>query len=119
MRHAICSSAILLFLLIACGESSFQAGTSSGAAFEAPTHTAAPDVLTKTAAPDVYNERRHGFGTTADSADTFYPASISVEYYVPGSDKYSGMDWKNLLLIYQQEGEQWYLVGVTRGMWTI
>lgn len=47
-----------------------------------------------------------------------YPNSNFVEFYYAGDgDKNSGLDWKNLTLIFKNEGEKAYLIGVVHSEW--
>jgi hypothetical protein len=49
-----------------------------------------------------------------------YPDARWIEYHFPGSDpKYDGMDWSSLWLVFRPEGDEWFLVGVVHGSWTI
>ena len=66
-------------------------------------------------------------GNTIDNSHDFYPDSIIVEYYLPGTNPdYGGMDWQSLKLVFQQippagneTGGQWFLVGIIHSQWTI
>ncbi len=44
---------------------------------------------------------------------------IFLEYHLPGEGQYGGMDWASLRLVFEREGETWYLIGVVRDRWTI
>lgn len=49
-----------------------------------------------------------------------YPDEVAfVEYSLEGSDEYGGMDWASLRLVFQQEDESWFLIGIVRDRWTI
>ena len=66
-----------------------------------------------------YNHALSG-GNTIDNSRDFYPNSIIVEYYLPGTDPtLGGMDWQSLKLVFQQNGSQWYLVGIIHSQWTV
>lgn len=53
-------------------------------------------------------------------AEEFEPSSIMVEYHFPGFDpKYEGLDWQSLRLVFEQQGQTWYLVGILHSQWTI
>ncbi|MBV9791129.1 MAG: hypothetical protein JOZ51_23235 [Chloroflexi bacterium] len=53
-------------------------------------------------------------------AEEFDPSSIMVEYHFPGFDpKYEGLDWQSLRLVFEQQGQTWYLVGILHNQWTI
>lgn len=71
-------------------------------------------------APQSSYNQRLGYGNTIDNSREFYPGAVVVEYYFPGQDpQYGGMDWHSLRLVFQSEGERWYLVGVINDEWTI
>lgn len=42
-----------------------------------------------------------------------------LEYHLPGSQRYGGMDWASLRLVFERENDDWYLIGVVRDGWTI
>ena len=42
-----------------------------------------------------------------------------IEYYLEGSEQYSGMDWAALRLVFERVEERWYLLGIVRDRWTI
>lgn len=53
-------------------------------------------------------------------AEEFAPDSIMVEYHFPGFDpQYEGMDWQSLRLVFEQQDQTWYLVGLLHNEWTI
>jgi hypothetical protein len=61
-----------------------------------------------------------GTGNTINNCFEFYPGAMVVEYHFSGFDPaFEGMDWKSLRLVFQAEGELWYLVGVIHDGWTI
>ena len=67
-----------------------------------------------------YNGELFGRGTTPNLIREVYPEAIVVEYHFPGfEEKYGGMDWKSLWLVFEKKNEVWYLVGVVHGEWTI
>ena len=52
--------------------------------------------------------------------EEFDPGSIMVEYHFPGFEpQYEGMDWKSLRLVFEQQDQTWYLVGILHNEWTI
>lgn len=66
-----------------------------------------------------YNEPMES-GNTASNALDFYRNSITVEYYFIGfNPEYSGMDWESLQLAFQKFEDQWFVVGIIHGHWTI
>ncbi|MBN8210341.1 hypothetical protein JI666_16430 [Bacillus sp. NTK071] len=47
-----------------------------------------------------------------------FPESNYIEFFVPGSEEYEGMDWKSLKLVFTNyEGEP-YLAGIVHDQWT-
>jgi hypothetical protein len=67
-----------------------------------------------------YNSDTLSRGTLANNINESYPAAIVVEYHLPGfEEKYGGMDWKSLWLVFEKRGSEWYLVGIAHGEWTI
>lgn len=71
------------------------------------------------AARQISYNRRRGGGNTAFNAAEVFPNSKFVEYYLPGTKKYDGMDWRALILIFEKAGAQWFLVAVAHDEWTI
>lgn len=41
-----------------------------------------------------------------------FPNSVAVMYYYPGTNENGNMDWKAMIMVYQQEGKEIYLVAV-------
>lgn len=72
-------------------------------------------------APKVaYNGSPLKSGNTPNNIAEVYPGSIAVEHHFPGFEpRYEGMDWASLWLVFEREKDEWYLVGVVRGNWTI
>ena len=61
-----------------------------------------------------------GKGNSLNNAAEFYPGAVIVEYYFSGFDpQYAGMDWRSLRLVFRQDGDTWYLVGIINDQWTI
>jgi hypothetical protein len=59
-------------------------------------------------------------GNSPSNLAAMYPGSKRVEFHFPGFDaKYNGMDWSSLWLVFQRADEEWFLVGVVNGRWTI
>ncbi len=59
-------------------------------------------------------------GNSINNIATVYPECDYVENYFSGFDKkYGGMDWRALRLIFQKEGNRYYLVGIVHDQWTI
>lgn len=67
-----------------------------------------------------YNTRI-GQGNTVDNAAEVYPDGVRVEYHLPGSEDYGGMDWRSLRLVLAPDEQQdgaWRLVAVIHDQWT-
>lgn len=60
-----------------------------------------------------------GTGNIILNHEDVYPDSVFVEYYVPGTDQYAGMDWGSLRLIFAKHGDLWLIVGMIHDQWTI
>lgn len=55
-----------------------------------------------------------------DNMSTAYPNGSFVEYHFTGFDsQYAGIDWASLTLVFEENGGDWYLVGIVHGQWTI
>ena len=72
-------------------------------------------------APDVtYNSAHLTSGNLINNIRESYPTAIVVEYHFPGfEEKYGGMDWNSVWLVFEKAGRKWYLVGIAHGEWTI
>ena len=67
-----------------------------------------------------YNSGPMGGGNMPHNMREFYPHAIIVEYHFSGfEEKYGGMDWRSLWLVFEKRGTRWFLVGVAHGEWTI
>jgi len=67
-----------------------------------------------------YNSDTLSSGNLINNIRESYPAAIIVEYHFSGfEEKYGGMDWKSLWLVFEKQGSEWYLVGLAHGEWTI
>jgi hypothetical protein len=61
-----------------------------------------------------------GSRTSIYNLSEVYPGTIVARFYFEGfKDKYEGMNWKILWLVFEQKRTEWYLVGVVHGEWTI
>ncbi len=61
-----------------------------------------------------------GQGNSLNNIHEFYPDSSFVEYYFSGfEEQYEGLDWESLRLVFVQEDDIWYLVGIVHDEWTI
>jgi hypothetical protein len=72
-------------------------------------------------APQItYNAEYLSTGNLINNIRESYPSAIIVEYHFSGfEEKYGGMDWNSLWLIFEKAGSEWYLVGIAHGEWTI
>ena len=70
-------------------------------------------------APEISLNHRLGVSTSMDNIFAFYRSSMFVEYYFPGFDpQFEGMDWRSLRLVFMQDNDTWYLVGIIHDQWT-
>jgi hypothetical protein len=59
-------------------------------------------------------------GNTPSNLEEIYPGCVYTESYFSGFDeKYSGMDWRALRLVYSFYEGKYYLVGIIHDEWTI
>jgi hypothetical protein len=59
-------------------------------------------------------------GNSLSNIKEVYPEGYFVELHFKGFDqKYSGMDWESLKLVFQEENGEWYLVSIIHDQWTI
>lgn len=71
--------------------------------------------------PEVFtvNKRSSG-GNTIDNREDIYPGSVFTESYFSGfEEKYGGMDWRALRLVFKELEGHYYLVAVIHDEWTI
>ncbi|CUA80764.1 hypothetical protein [Anoxybacillus suryakundensis] len=60
-----------------------------------------------------------GEGNMINNIQQVYVNSSFVEFHFTGFDpQYSGMDWRSLRLVFEQENGQWKLVGIIHDEWT-
>ena len=48
-----------------------------------------------------------------------YPGADVVDFYYRGSDKYDGMDWRGMRLVFENYQGKRYLVGIVNDRWTV
>lgn len=70
-------------------------------------------------APVIGRDRIVGTGNAIDNVKEAYPNGRFIEFYVPGTEQHDGIDWRSLKLVFEQQGDAWYLVGIIHGEWTI
>jgi len=59
-------------------------------------------------------------GSDFDNLKDIYPGCVYTESYFSGFDeKYGGMDWRALRLVYKEHEGKYYLVGIIHDEWTI
>jgi hypothetical protein len=75
---------------------------------------------------DFKNAEKVGYNEVLSSGNMMenqfevYENPIIVEYYFSGFDeKYAGIDWKSLRLVFEQYQNDWKLVGIIHNQWTI
>ncbi len=67
----------------------------------------------------VFNEPVQRGNSLVNIKET-YPDAAFVEYHIPGADPgNNGMDWKSLILVWEQKDGTWYLIGIIHNQWTI
>ncbi len=62
---------------------------------------------------------RIGQGNTPGNIGEVFPDAQFVEYYLPGTEAYGGMDWRSLRLIFTPHEGTWRLAAVVHDEWTI
>lgn len=75
---------------------------------------------------DFYNAEKISFnrilgaGNSQDNIRAVYEDMPFVEFYFSGfEEKYSGMDWRSLKLVFKKHEDRFYLVGIIHSEWTI
>ena len=59
-------------------------------------------------------------GNALENAAAAYPNGRFVEYHFPGIDpELEGFDWCSLKLVFEVWENDWYLVGIIHGEWTV
>ncbi|MEN6670277.1 hypothetical protein AAJP47_07870 [Psychrobacter sp. B38] len=72
-----------------------------------------------------YNNARISFnefkinGNSINNLKKIYPDSNVVEFYYKGSDRYDGMDWRVLRLVFNEYQGKRYLVAIINDQWTV
>ena len=60
-----------------------------------------------------------GKGNSLNNLKKIYPEADFTENYIPGSEKYSGMDWNSLRFVFEEFQGEYYLVAVINDEWTV
>ena len=58
-------------------------------------------------------------GNMINNVNEAYPNSDVVDFYYKGSDKYDGMDWRGMRLVFEQYQGKRYLVAIINDRWTV
>ncbi len=66
-----------------------------------------------------YENTFRGSGNSLNNLKEIYPGLNFTENYIEGSEKYSGMDWNALRLVFEEFNGRYYLVAVINDEWTI
>lgn len=65
-------------------------------------------------------DERLGQGNSLSNIEAFFgPAAHFVEYHAEGTERYGGMDWSSLRLVFLPYDGQWQLAGLVHDEWTI
>ena len=60
-----------------------------------------------------------GTGNMNNNVEDVYPNESYVEFHFSGFDpQFMGMDWRSLVLVFEEDNGDWLLVGVVHGEWT-
>ena len=66
------------------------------------------------------NNTEVGKGNTINNIHEVYTEGHFIEFHFTGfEDQYEGLDWRSLILVFEQHEGQWYLVGIVHNEWTI
>lgn len=61
-----------------------------------------------------------GKGNSLINTNEIFPRADFTESYFPGfEEKYGGMDWRSLRLVFQRQGDGIYLVAIVHDEWTV
>lgn len=67
-----------------------------------------------------YNNDQQRGNAINNSRDVYGIEAEIVEFYIPGQEeKFGGMDWKSLRLVFTPYNNKWYLEGIIHAQWTI
>ena len=67
--------------------------------------------------PSSNNLKSHG--NMINNIDNIYQKSEVVEFYHKGTEKYAGMDWRALRLVFDEYQGKRYLVAIINDQWTV
>ena len=60
-----------------------------------------------------------GKGNSLNNLTKIYPNADFTENYIPGSEKYSGMDWNSLRFVFEEFQGKYYLIALINDEWTV
>lgn len=66
-----------------------------------------------------YENTFRGTGNSLNNLKDIYPELPFTENYIEGSEKYGGMDWNSLRLVFEEFYGRYYVVAVINDEWTI
>ena len=58
-------------------------------------------------------------GNMINNVNEAYPKSDVVDFHYKGSDKYDGIDWRGMRLVFDEYQGKRYLVGIINDRWTV
>lgn len=58
-------------------------------------------------------------GNMINNVNDAYPKSDVVDFYYKGSDKYDGINWRGMRLVFDEYQGKRYLVGIVNDRWTV
>lgn len=71
-------------------------------------------------APNISLNKTISSGNSLNNIDSVYGNCTYVEFYFPGfKEKYDGMDWRSLKLVFEKQDNKLFLIGVIHDQWTI
>ncbi|MEK6202706.1 MAG: hypothetical protein N2B04_01480 [Psychrobacter sp.] len=88
--------------------------------------TPLPDYLSNWVAASAFDQNAEininsskAMGNSINNLNKIYQNSDFVEFYSNGSEKYSGMDWRAMRLVFEEYQGKRYLVAVINDQWTV
>ena len=67
---------------------------------------------------EFYLNEFKGTGNSLNNLKQIYPDKDFTENYIPGSEKYGGMDWNSLRFVFEDFQGEYFLVAVVNDEWT-
>jgi len=65
------------------------------------------------------NSPKSGRGNSLYTLHTMFAGRAIVEFHMTGSERYAGMDWGSLYLVYKFQDNRWWLHALVHDQWTI